>query len=77
MMKTPHQEGVSLQSVGSFERGQTVPRPETLAAIMGALEVVGIEVTVSGSQHRSTLRRLNRSSPASLPPVCDTYGAAR
>ena len=37
--------GVGFQAIGAFERGETVPRPETLAAILGALEAAGVEFT--------------------------------
>jgi predicted transcriptional regulator len=36
---------VSLPEIGSFERGLVPPRPETLKAIIGALEAAGIEFT--------------------------------
>ena len=37
--------GVGFQAIGAFERGETIPRPETLAAIVGALEAAGVEFT--------------------------------
>jgi hypothetical protein len=37
--------GVGFQAIGAFERKETVPRPETLAAIVGALEAAGVEFT--------------------------------
>ena len=40
-----HVAGVGFQAIGAFERGETVPRPETLAAIVGALEAAGVEFT--------------------------------
>jgi DNA-binding XRE family transcriptional regulator len=40
-----HVAGVGLQAIGAFERGETIPRPETLAAIVGALEAAGVEFT--------------------------------
>ena len=43
-----HVSGVGLQAIGAFERGETVPRPETLAAIVGALEKAGIAFTHDG-----------------------------
>ena len=36
---------VSLPSIGSFERGLVTPQPETLKAIIGALEAAGVEFT--------------------------------
>ena len=41
--KHAHRAGVSLQVIGAFERGESVPRPEKLAAIMGALKAAGVE----------------------------------
>jgi DNA-binding XRE family transcriptional regulator len=40
-----HVAGVGLQSIGAFERGTVAPRPETLKAIIGALEGAGVEFT--------------------------------
>ena len=37
--------GVRFQVIGAFERGESLPRPETLAAILGALEGAGVEFT--------------------------------
>jgi transcriptional regulator with XRE-family HTH domain len=42
-----HTAGVSRNSIGYFERGQRATRPETLAAIIGALEAAGIEFTTN------------------------------
>ena len=39
-----HAAGISSQGVGAFERGEVVPRPETMAAIIGALEAAGVEL---------------------------------
>ena len=41
-----HRAGVSVGPIGAFERGESVPRPETLGAIVGALEAAGVEFIV-------------------------------
>lgn len=48
LVEHAHRAGVSLGPIGAFERGESVPRPETLAAIVGALEAAGVEFTKSG-----------------------------
>ena len=40
-----HRAGLSRNSIGYFERGQRATRPETLAAIVGALESAGVVFT--------------------------------
>ena len=40
--------GVGLGVIGAFERGESVPRPETLKAIVGALKAAGVEFTDNG-----------------------------
>ena len=37
--------GVRFQVIGAFERGKSVQRPETLAAVVGALVAAGVEFT--------------------------------
>ena len=37
--------GVGRGAISAFERGESVPRPETLKAIVGALKAAGVEFT--------------------------------
>ena len=41
--KYAHRAGVSLGAIGAFERGESMPRPETLEAIIGTLKAAGVE----------------------------------
>jgi len=45
-----HVAGLNTWAVGRFERGETIPRPEVLAAITGALEAAGVELTADGAR---------------------------
>ena len=45
--------GVGPQSISGFERGEMVPRAETMAAMIGALETAGVEFTENGVRLKS------------------------
>ena len=56
-----HEAGISSQGVGAFERGEVVPRPETMAAIIGALKAAGIEFTDGDVRLRPEALKRKRS----------------
>ena len=56
-----HVAGVGLHTVGTFERGEAVPRPETLKAIIGALEAAGVEFTDGDVRPRPEALKRKRS----------------
>ena len=59
--KHSHEAGLRSQGVGAFERGEVVPRPETMAAIVGALEEAGLEFTEDGVRLRPEALKRKRS----------------
>jgi transcriptional regulator with XRE-family HTH domain len=61
MHEHAHVAGVGVHAVGNFERGETVPRAETLAAIVGALTGAGIEFTEDGVRIRPEALKRKRS----------------
>ena len=61
MHEHAHVAGVGVHAVGNFERGETVPRAETLAAIVGALTRAGIELTDEGVRLRPEALKRKRS----------------
>jgi len=61
-----HVSGVGLQAIGAYERGETVPRPETLAAIVGALEKAGVVFTNDGELSVKLRERADMTSRSGL-----------
>ena len=55
--------GVSKEAISSFERGKRAPRPETLAAIIGALQAAGV-VFRNGDETGVKLREVKPSGDA-------------
>ena len=56
-----HHAGVGPQSISGFERGEMVPRAETMAAMIGALETAGVEFTENGARLKPEALKRTRS----------------
>jgi len=54
---------MSKEAISTFERGKRVPRPETLAAIIGALQAAGVVFT-NGDEPGVKLREVKPSGDA-------------
>jgi transcriptional regulator with XRE-family HTH domain len=47
-----YKSGIGRDAIGHFERGERATKPETLAAIIGALEAAGVEFTEDGVKRK-------------------------
>jgi hypothetical protein len=53
--------GLGVHAIGAFERGETVPWPETLAAIAAALRAGGVEFNDADVRLRPSTAKRNRA----------------